>query len=59
MTLKEWIAAVGDDQAARILKTKPRTARSWREGRRFPRPETARGIVRRLKGKVTLAGIYG
>ncbi len=59
MTLKEWIAVVGDDEAARILRTKPRTARSWREGARLPRPETARSIVVKLKGKVTLAEIYG
>ncbi len=59
MKFKEWIALVGDEEAARILRTKPRTTRSWREGTRYPRPKGARQIVERLKGKVTLAEIYG
>ena len=58
MTLKEWIALVGDGEAARILKVKPRTARSWREGRRSPRPREGRRIADQLKGRVSFEEIY-
>ncbi len=59
MTLKEWIRLVGDDQAARVLRIKPRTARSWREGQRAPRPKDALKIERTLRGKVSFSEIYG
>ncbi len=59
MKLKEWIASVGDEAAAKILRETPRAVRSWREGTRYPRPATAHKIVKKLDGKVSLGEIYG
>lgn len=58
-TLTEWIEAVGYDAAAKILKQKRGTVVAWKLRRRRPRPETSKEIVKRTKGVVTMAGIYG
>jgi hypothetical protein len=58
MTLPDYIAAVGDDRAARLFRVTERTAQSWRLGTRLPRPAKAVEIVKRTKGRVSLAGIF-
>jgi hypothetical protein len=59
MKLAEWIATVGYDRATKILDEDWRTLQSWKLGKRRPRPKTAQKIVRRTKGVVDMAGIYG
>ena len=63
MELKEFIAAIGDDQAAQLFGVSIRTTQSWRLGDRLPRPTQANTIVTKTathpKGPVTFAGIYG
>lgn len=58
-SLSDWIERVGYAAAGAILKVKRGTLVSWKLKRRRPRPETAQMIVRRTKGAVTIAGIYG
>lgn len=58
MNLDQFIEEIGDDAAAKLFDVKPRTAASWRRGERKPRPEKAREIVKTLKGRVPLEGIY-
>ena len=50
---------MGVNKAAQVLGEKRRTVEAWLYRERYPRPETARKIVERTKGRVTLAGIYG
>lgn len=52
-----WLGKLGDALAAELLGVKPRTAKAWRLGYRYPRPAQARAIVQRAE--VTLADIYG
>jgi DNA-binding transcriptional regulator YdaS (Cro superfamily) len=54
---QHYLAAIGDEEAARRLGVKVRTVKSWRLGDRVPRPEQARAIVGRAP--VTLDDIYG
>jgi DNA-binding transcriptional regulator YdaS (Cro superfamily) len=58
MNLPEYIEKIGDDAAAVLFGVKPRTAKSWRLGDRFPRPKQAQFIVEASKGEVTMDGIY-
>ena len=54
--LAEYIAEVGDEKAAAMFGVKTRTAKSWRLGDRYPRPEQAKVIVE--NSPVTYEGIY-
>jgi hypothetical protein len=54
---QSYLAAIGDEEAARRLGVKVRTIKSWRLGDRVPRPEQARAIVGRAP--VSLDDIYG
>lgn len=58
MKFSEWLTAVGDDHAAKVLKATPRAIRSWRAGERKPLPAKAIEIAKILKGKVKLEEIY-
>jgi hypothetical protein len=51
-----YLAAVGDEEASRVLGVKRRTVRSWRSGARRPRPAQAREIVK--IAPVSLDDIY-
>ena len=59
MDLPSFIRSLGVDKAAVLFDEKPRTVMGWMYGERRPRPHTARKIVERTKGKVSLAHIYG
>jgi hypothetical protein len=59
VTLREFISKQGDETAARILGISIRAARSYREGKRFPRPAKAAQMVKRSKGQLTMDAIYG
>lgn len=59
MTLHDYIAAIGDETAARVLGISVRAAKSYRLKKRKPRPAKAREMVRRSKGKLSLEMIYG
>jgi len=59
VSLKEYISALGDEQAAKVLGISARAARSYRTGHRLPRPAIAAQMVKRSKGKLTMQAIYG
>lgn len=59
MTLSEYISTMGDEAAAKVLGISERAAKSYRLGKRTPRPEKAKQIVRRSRGKLSLDTIYG
>lgn len=59
MTLKEYIAALGDVAAAKKLGISERAARAYRTGARRPRPGTANWIIRKARGELTFEDIYG
>ena len=59
MTFNDWVNAVGGiDKAAKILKTKQTTVRSWVRFDRAPKAKNAREIVKRSSGLVDYNGIY-
>lgn len=47
------------DVAAQRWDVPANTVKAWLYGERIPRPKTARRIVERERGRVTLSGIYG
>lgn len=57
ISLRDFIARTGDEEAARILGIRPRTAQAYRLGNRVPRPTLAREFVRRAP-ELTMASIY-
>lgn len=57
MTLKQYITKHGDEKCATLFDVKPRTAKSWRLGQRFPSREKALEITQ--KTKLKLIDIYG
>lgn len=57
LSLSDFIARHGDEEAARILGIRPRTAQAYRLGNRVPRPERAREFVRRAP-QLTMASVY-
>lgn len=59
MDLSTYIKTLGDETAATILGISIRSARAYRLKDRTPRPEKAREMVKRSKGKLTLERIYG
>ncbi len=59
MTLSEYITMLGDQTAAQVLGISERAAKSYRLGKRTPRPAKAQNMVKRSKGKLTLETIYG
>ena len=59
MTLRDFIAAIGEQAAANLFGASVFTIRSWRKGTRHPRAEMAQRIVALTGGRVTFAGIYG
>lgn len=59
ISLSEFIAEIGDEEAGRLFGVSARAAKSWRLRDRYPRPETADRIVVRTSGRVTHEGIYG
>jgi hypothetical protein len=59
MNLQEYISALGDDAAAKVLGITPRSAKAYRLGMRTPRPAKANAMVKRSRGKLTLQAIYG
>ena len=59
MNLSEYISTMGDEAAAKILGISERAAKSYRLGKRCPRPAKANLMVKRSKGKLTLESIYG
>lgn len=56
-SLKEFIAAIGDEEFANRFNVKPRTARAYRLGERVPKRAVARRIVE--GSSVPWEGIYG
>lgn len=58
MKLDQFIEEIGDEAAAKLFDVKPRTVASWRRGERKPRPDKAIEIVKTLRGKIPLEGIY-
>ncbi len=59
MTLADYISAMGDATAAKVLGISERAAKSYRLRTRRPRPAKAQEIIRRSRGKLTLESIYG
>lgn len=57
MNLKDFIASVGDEKAAKMFGVKIRTAAAWRRGERIPHSTHAKRIMK--KSPVTPDGIYG
>jgi len=58
MNLSDYIAQIGDSAAARLFGIPERTAKSYRNGERLPRPGKALQIIDATGGKVDWAGIY-
>lgn len=58
-TLPEFIAEIGDTEAARLFDAELRTVQAWRRRERWPRPETAQQMVAVSGGRLTMDGIYG
>lgn len=58
MDLPSFIDELGISEAAKVLKTSYSAAAMWRRRERVPRPEKARDIEKRTKGRVTVAEIY-
>lgn len=59
MTLPDFIAELGDEEAARLLDAPLRTVQSWRRRERKPRPAQAARIIAAAEGRLDYAGIYG
>ncbi len=60
MRLADYIAKMGPDHKfAELVGVARRTVADWRTGNRRPRPEQAQVIVKRTKGLVSMADIYG
>lgn len=58
MDLPTFIRSLGIEEAAALFDETPRAVKSWLHGERRPRPDTARKIVEKSKGRVRLEGIY-
>lgn len=58
-TLPDFIAEIGDPEAARLFDAELRTVQAWRRRERFPRPEKAQQMVAVSGGRLTMDGIYG
>lgn len=62
MRLEDFIAKVGDEEAAGLFGVKVRTAKAWRLRDRRPRADQAAVIVEATRdhavGAVTYEGIY-
>lgn len=59
MELGAWIENVGGvDEAAKLLKEKPRTVYSWYRQEKVPRLISAINIVAKTRGLVDYNGIY-
>lgn len=58
MDLKTFIERLGDERAAVVLKSNPRTVRSWRLGERVPKPIKAQEIESLTKRKVRFQECY-
>jgi hypothetical protein len=58
MSLSAFIRTIGVDKAAELFDEKPRTVMGWLYGERLPRPHTAKKLVERARGKLTMDGIY-
>lgn len=58
MDLPGFIDEVGIAEAARQLKVSYSAAAMYRRGQRVPRPDKAREMEKRTKGRVTVAEIY-
>lgn len=59
MQLSDHIRRMGDREFAEYVGVPRRTVTEWKLGNRLPRPETAKRIVARFRGKITLIDIYG
>lgn len=60
MEFNAWVDSVdGVEEAAGILKEKPRTVYSWYRMEKSPRLLSAMNIVAKTKGVVDYNGIYG
>ena len=59
MTLSEYIAEIGDAEAARRFGAKVRTVQSWRRRERYPRRTEVAGILAASDGRLSVEGIYG
>jgi hypothetical protein len=57
-TLPEFIAELGDSEAARLFGVPERTVQSWRRRERFPRPAMASRIIDVAGGRLNMGGIY-
>ena len=58
MNLTDYISALGDDTAAKVLGITVRSAKAYRLGVRTPRPAKAQQMVKRSRGKLSLEAIY-
>lgn len=56
--LSTFIRSLGVDKAAELFEESPRAVKGWLYGERTPRKDTAQKIIKRSRGRVTLAGIY-
>ena len=59
MNLPDYIRMIGSEKAAELFEESPRAVKGWLYRERYPRPETAQKIVKRSRGKVSMAEIYG
>lgn len=58
MNLRTYIQTKGEAAVADQFGVSVWTVRSWRSGKKKPRPATANEIVAKTGGEVSLAGIY-
>ena len=59
ISLKDYIAYIGNAGAAKLFECTENTAKSWRYGRRQPSIKQAKKIIKAADGKLDFESIYG
>ena len=59
ISLKDYIAYIGNAGAAKLFECSEATAKSWRYGRRQPSIKQAKKIIKAADGKLDFESIYG
>ena len=59
ISLKEYIAYIGNAGAAKLFECSEATVSSWRYGRRQPSIKQAKKIIKAADGKLDFESIYG
>tara|TARA_B100000780_G_scaffold262637_1_gene215931 strand:+ start:73 stop:408 length:336 start_codon:yes stop_codon:yes gene_type:complete len=59
ISLKDYIAYIGNAGAAKLFECSESTASSWRYGRRQPSIKQAKKIIKAADGKLDFESIYG